>query len=304
MKKWAANGCLLLTALIWGIAFVAQSVGMDYVGPFTFQAVRNLLGAATLVPLILVLDRQKKKAGEYTPPTKDQKRVQWKAGILCGLALCVASNLQQIGIGYTTVGKAGFITSMYLVLVPVFGIFLRQRVPGKIWFCVMMAAVGLYLLSMTESFTFAKGDLFMVGAAITFALHILIIDHYAPKVDGVRLSCTQFLVTSILSGVLMPLFEPPSLSSILEAWMPIAYAGLLSRGGAYPLHSLGPKPAKPTTACLLMSLESVFSLLAGIVLLHQIPTARESAGCVLMFAAVILAQIPVLEGKKAIKEAN
>lgn len=304
MKKWAANGCLLLTALIWGIAFVAQSVGMDYVGPFTFQAVRNLLGAATLVPLILVLDRQKKKAGEYTPPTKDQKRVQWKAGILCGLALCVASNLQQIGIGYTTVGKAGFITSMYLVLVPVFGIFLRQRVPGKIWFCVMMAAVGLYLLSMTESFTFAKGDLFMVGAAITFALHILIIDHYAPKVDGVRLSCTQFLVTSILSGVLMAIFETPSLSSILEAWMPIAYAGILSCGGAYTLQIIGQKAAKPTTACLLMSLESVFSLLAGIVLLHQIPTARESAGCVLMFAAVILAQIPVLEGKKTVKEAN
>lgn len=304
MKKWAANGCLLLTALIWGIAFVAQSVGMDYVGPFTFQAVRNLLGAATLVPLILVLDRQKKKAGEYTPPTKAQKRVQWKAGLLCGLALCVASNLQQIGIGYTTVGKAGFITSMYLVLVPVFGIFLRQRVPGKIWFCVMMAAVGLYLLSMTESFTFATGDLFMVGAAITFALHILIIDHYAPKVDGVRLSCTQFLVTSILSGVLMAIFETPSLSSILEAWMPIAYAGILSCGGAYTLQIIGQKAAKPTTACLLMSLESVFSLLAGIVLLHQIPTARESAGCVLMFAAVILAQIPVLEGKKAIKEAN
>lgn len=296
MKQWMANGCLLLAALIWGFAFVAQSVGMDYGGPFTFQAARNLLGAVALLPLVYLLARQKQKAGMRT--TTAQKRLQLKAGILCGLALCLASNLQQIGIGYTTVGKAGFITSMYLVLVPVFGIFLRQRVPGKIWFCVTMAAFGLYLLSITEALTFAKGDLIILGAAVAFAGHILIIDHYAPKVDGVLLSCTQFLVTGIGSGILMFLFEAPTLSSLLDAWLPIAYAGILSCGGGYTLQILGQKHAKPTTACLLMSLESVFSLLAGIVLLQQIPTLRESAGCVLMFAAVLLAQLPVFEGKR------
>lgn len=166
MKQWMANGCLLLAALIWGICVCGTVDRYGLCRPFTFQAARNLLGAVALLPLVYLLARQKQKAGVRT--TTAQKRLQLKAGILCGLALCLASNLQQIGIGYTTVGKAGFITSMYLVLVPVFGIFLRQRVPGKIWFCVMMAAFGLYLLSITEALTFAKGDLIILGAADRF----------------------------------------------------------------------------------------------------------------------------------------
>jgi len=298
MKKWGANLCLLLTAMIWGFAFVAQSVGMDYVGPFTFQTSRNLLGALVLLPLIAYFDRQKKKSGEWKEKTKEEKRIQLKAGIYCGLALFVAANLQQIGVLYTTVGKAGFITSMYLVLVPLFGIFLKQRVPAKIWFCVLLAVVGLYLISMKGDFTFVKGDLIIVAAAICFALHILIIDHYAPYVDGVRMSRDQFVVVFFLSGILMFVFEEPTFRSILDAWAPVLYAGVLSSGGAYTLQIIGQRHANPTAACLLMSLESVFSMVAGILLLSQYPTLREGAGCILMFVAVVLAQIPIWEGKK------
>lgn len=309
MKKtsWKSPLLLFLTALIWGVAFVAQSVGMDYVGGFTFNCVRCLIGSAVLVPCICFLDRwnarEKEKAGAAAVQTgteqngtaavtdKAQTKTLWMGGICCGLALGIASNLQQFGLKYTTVGKAGFITAMYIVLVPVVGIFLKKTTGIKIWFSVALAVAGLYLLCMTEGFSIAFGDFLVLLSALFFTMHILVIDHFSPKVDCVRMSCIQFLVSGLLSGVGMLLFEQPSLSAITAAWLPILYAGALSCGVAYTLQIVGQKDMNPTVASLIMSLESVISLLAGWVILGQTLSIKELFGCVLMCAAIVLAQI-------------
>lgn len=287
------NLLLMLTALIWGCAFVAQSVSMDYIGPFTFQSVRSLLGAAVLVPVFLILDASKKKAGTYQAPTGEEKKTLLIAGIVCGCIMTVAANLQQIGIQYTSAGKAGFITAMYILIVPVLGLFLKKKVPGRIWLCILIAVVGLYLLSVTEGFSsISKGDVYVLLCALAFSFHIMAVDHYAPLVDGVRLSSIQFLICGVLSGILMFLFEEPNLENILNAAVPILYAGIMSCGVAYTLQIIGQKYTRPTIASLIMSLESVFAVLAGIVVLREIPTARETMGCVLMFLAIIIAQLP------------
>ena len=299
MKKIYSNTALLLTAVIWGFAFVAQSVGMDYVGAFTFQSIRSLLGAATLVPFILLTDRRKRRTGTLKPMTAAGKKQLVKGGVACGVMLTVASLFQQIGIAYTTVGKAGFITSMYLILVPILGIFLHKRVPLKIWGCVAAAAVGLYFLSINGSFSLSKGDTLTIICAFCFALHILCVDHFVDTVDGVKLSFIQLFSSGVISGVLMVIFDHPTLDAIGAAALPILYAGILSSGVAYTLQVVGQKGANPTTATLLMSLESVFSVVGGILLLSQVPTAREFFGCALIFAAVIFAQLPILEGKRA-----
>lgn len=287
------NLLLMLTALIWGCAFVAQSVSMDYIGPFTFQSVRSLLGAAVLVPVFLILDAGKKKAGTYQAPTREEKKTLLIAGIVCGCIMTVAANLQQIGIQYTSAGKAGFITAMYILIVPVLGLFLKKKVPGRIWLCILIAVVGLYLLSVTEGFSsISKGDVYVLLCALAFSFHIMAVDHYAPLVDGVRLSSIQFLICGVLSGILMFLFEEPNLENILNAAVPILYAGIMSCGVAYTLQIIGQKYTRPTIASLIMSLESVFAVLAGIVVLREIPTARETMGCVLMFLAIIIAQLP------------
>ena len=287
------NLLLMLTALIWGCAFVAQSVSMDYIGPFTFQSVRSLLGAAVLVPVFLILDAGKKKAGTYQAPTGEEKKTLLVAGIVCGCIMTVAANLQQIGIQYTSAGKAGFITAMYILIVPVLGLFLKKKVPGRIWLCILIAVVGLYLLSVTEGFSsISKGDVYVLLCALAFSFHIMAVDHYAPLVDGVRLSSIQFLICGVLSGILMFLFEEPNLENILNAAVPILYAGIMSCGVAYTLQIIGQKYTRPTIASLIMSLESVFAVLAGIVVLREIPTARETMGCVLMFLAIIIAQLP------------
>lgn len=287
------NLLLMLTALIWGCAFVAQSVSMDYIGPFTFQSVRSLLGAAVLVPVFLILDAGKKKAGTYQAPTGEEKKTLLIAGIVCGCIMTVAANLQQIGIQYTSAGKAGFITAMYILIVPVLGLFLKKKVPGRIWLCILIAVVGLYLLSVTEGFSsISKGDVYVLLCALAFSFHIMAVDHYAPLVDGVRLSSIQFLICGVLSGILMFLFEEPNLENILNAAVPILYAGIMSCGVAYTLQIIGQKYTRPTIASLIMSLESVFAVLAGIVVLREIPTARETMGCVLMFLAIIIAQLP------------
>ena len=309
MKKtsWKSPLLLFLTALIWGVAFVAQSVGMDYVGGFTFNCVRCLIGSVVLVPCICFLDRwnarDKEKAGAAAVQTgteqngtaavtdKVQTKTLWMGGICCGLALGIASNLQQFGLKYTTVGKAGFITAMYIVLVPVVGIFLKKTTGIKIWFSVALAVAGLYLLCMTEGFSIAFGDFLVLLSALFFTMHILVIDHFSPKVDCVRMSCIQFLVSGLLSGVGMLLFEQPSLSAITAAWLPILYAGALSCGVAYTLQIVGQKDMNPTVASLIMSLESVISLLAGWVILGQTLSVKELFGCVLMCAAIVLAQI-------------
>lgn len=279
---------LLLTACIWGFAFVAQSVGMDHVGPFTFNAVRNLIGAITLLPCIALLNKWNHKKAQ----SEGNKKTLIIGGICCGICLFFGSSLQQAGIQYTTAGKAGFVTAFYIVLVPVLGIFLKKKTTWKVWLAVVIALAGLYFLCMTESMTVGKGDLYVFIGALAFAGHILVIDYFAPKADGVKMSCIQFFVCSILCSIGMLLTETPSVSNILAAWAPILYAGVLSCGVAYTLQIIGQKDMNPTVASIILSLESCISVLAGWLLLGEKLSMREFGGCVLMFAAIILAQLP------------
>lgn len=287
LKNWKSPLLLLLTATIWGVAFVAQSVGMDYVEPFTFNGLRNLLGALVLLPVIYGMSGKKAAAVEK----KDTKTL-WLGGVLCGLCLCVASSLQQIGIQYTTAGKAGFLTAMYIIMVPVFGLFLKKRCSPFVGISIVLATVGLYLLSIKEGFNIGKGDIYVILCAVVFSIHILVIDYFAPKCNGVKLSCIQFLVCGVLCSVIALVVEEPTISGILAAWLPIAYAGVMSCGVAYTLQIIGQKGMNPTVASLILSLESVISVLAGWLLLHQTLSAREIIGCMIMFAAIILAQLP------------
>ena len=286
---------LLLTSFIWGVAFVAQSVGGEAVGCFTFNGVRSLIGAFVLIPVIYFLDNQKKKElGEekFLEQKGDSKRLLL-GGVCCGVMLCIASNFQQFGISFTTVGKAGFITAMYILIVPILGLFMKKKVGVKVWLGVVLATIGLYMLCMTsESFSLSKGDFLVLICAGFFSLHILIIDYFSPKVDGVRMSCIQFFVCGIISVIIAFIFESPSLSAILSGWLPILYAGVLSCGVAYTLQIVGQKNMDPTVASLILSLESVFSVLAGWLILNQTMTLREFSGCGLMFLAIILAQLP------------
>ena len=296
---WKNPLMLFLTAVIWGIAFVAQSVGMEYVGAFTFNSTRCIIGGFVLIPCIFLLDRLKgRKKGEETSASggmaegKKEWRILLIGGICCGVALFVASNLQQFGIQYTSVGKAGFITAMYIVLVPVMGIFLKKTIGMNIWISVILAVAGLYLLCITEGFSIGRGDILVLLCALVFSIHILVIDYFSPKVDGVKMSCIQFFVCGILSGIGMLIWETPTLHAIMQAWVPILYAGVMSCGVAYTLQILGQKGMNPTVASLILSLESVVSVIAGWLLLGQNLSMRELLGCVLMFAAIVLAQLP------------
>ena len=286
---------LALTALIWGVAFVAQSVGMEYVGPFTFNSVRFLIGGMVLLPVVMM---SRKEKGLETDSQDGKQRVLVLGGLCCGMALCVASCLQQIGIGYTTVGKAGFITAMYIVIVPLLGIVLRKKTTWLVWISVVLASVGLYFLCMTETLSVGRGDLYVLACALVFSVHILLIDHFSPKVDGVELACFQFLVSGVIAGVAALIWEQPDLTSILAAWAPILYAGVLSSGVGYTLQVVGQKGVDPTVASLVLSLESVFSVLAGWVLLGQGLSGREWMGCGLMAVAIVLAQLPAPSSQK------
>lgn len=281
---------LLLTATIWGVAFVAQSVGMDYVQPFTFNGIRSIIGGLVLIPCIFLLNRLKSPS---EPIQKSSSRPLLAGGILCGLCLFAASSFQQFGIKYTTVGKAGFITACYIVIVPILGLFLKKKCSPLIWVSVLLALVGLYFLCMSGSISLGLGDLLVLIGAFLFSIQILVIDHYSPLADGVQLSCIQFFVCGVLSLICMFLFETPDLSMILMAWLPILYAGVLSCGVAYTLQVVGQKNMNPTVASLILSMESCISVLAGWLILGQALSSRELLGCVLMFAAIILAQIPV-----------
>ncbi len=289
-KEFKGNLLLLLTAMIWGAAFVAQSVSMDYIDPFTFSCTRSVLGCLVLIPVIAVMDR--KNGAPAKTHTARERKTLWLGGFACGVVLFIASNLQQFGICETTAGKAGFITAMYIVLVPIAGLFFRRRAGWNVWFGVVLAVLGLYLLCVTEGFSIGHGDLLVFLCSIVFTAHILVIDHFSPKVDCVRMSCIQFFVCAVLSGIGMLIFEAPSMATILDCWLPIAYAGILSSGVAYTLQIVGQKYTRPTIASLLMSLESVFAVIFGFLLLHEGFAAREAIGCVLMFAAIILAQLP------------
>lgn len=302
MNKTKNTFLLLLTAFIWGIAFVAQSVGMDYVGPLTFNASRFIIGAIFLIPCIAFLDKLKEKENQAAckniPAAPQNKKVLITGGICCGIAIAAASTLQQYGIAYTTVGKAGFITALYIVIVPILGIFLKRKPRLIIWFSVLLALVGLYFLCMTDSLSFSKGDTLVLLCAFVFSLHIMIIDHFSPMVDGVRMSCIQFAVAGVLCGIPALIFEHPTFSSLIAAWAPILYAGILSCGVAYTLQIVAQKNYDPTVASLLLSLESVFSVLAGWVILHQALSPREIFGCVLVFIAIILVQLPAPKTKE------
>ena len=289
------NACMLiLTAFIWGTAFVAQSVGMDHLGPFTFNGVRNLIGGAALLPCIFILERWNKKEQKKEPEQEvpGTQRDLITGGIACGLLLFAASSLQQIGLVYTSAGKAGFITAFYIVIVPVLGIFLHQKAGWKIWAAVAAALAGLYLLCITDGFSVNIGDFYVFLCALMFSVHILVIDHFAPKVDGVKMSCIQFFVCGIVSLIPMFLWEEPRIEGMILSWFPLLYAGVLSCGVAYTLQIVGQKNVNPTVASLLLSLESCFSVLAGWVILGERLSLREGAGCILMFAAIVLAQLP------------
>lgn len=292
---------LLLTAIIWGSAFVAQSVGMDYVEPFTFTFARSIIGGIVLIPCICVLHKNASRASLQANSMSSKAhsavykvtKIEWIGGIFCGIALFAASNFQQIGITYTTVGKAGFITALYVVIVPILGLFMKKRVSFLVWICVGLSVVGLYLLCMTEdSFTLAYGDLLVLICAVLFSFHILIIDYFSPKGDGVIISCIQFFVCGILSGIVMLFVENPNMGSLVDAKWPVLYAGVLSSGVAYTLQVVAQKDINPTVASLILCLESVVAVLAGWLILGDELTTRELAGCIFMFVAIVLAQLP------------
>lgn len=291
---------LLLTATIWGTSFVAQSVGMDYIGPITFTFLRNITGGLFLIPCIWFMRKRNEKTKETSAENKPLvSKTEWIGGICCGVALCAAGNFQQIGIAHTTVGKAGFITALYVVIVPLLGLFVKKKVPRIVWFCVVLSVIGLYLLCMTEgNFSLAYGDFLVFLCAIMYSIHILIIDYFSPKGDGVVISCIQFLVCGILSGIIMLFVEDFSLTNVLAAAFPILYAGVLSSGVGHTLQIVGQKDMNPTVASLILCLESVVSALAGWIILHEVLSTRELFGCLLMFVAIVLAQIPMPSKKK------
>lgn len=284
---------LLVCAAIWGSAFVAQSVGAEYVGAFTFLAVRNWIAVVFLIPVIFVRDTILKKRGRPSvrPANRTQRRFLLMGGAACGFFLCAASAFQQVGIRYTTTAKAGFITALYVVIVPILSVFFGKSVKSRIWMCVALAVLGLYLLCMRGELSLSFGDGVVLVCAFLFACQIMTVDYFAPQVDTVRLSQTQFLVTALLSTVCMLLFEDLSTDSLIRALPSIAYAGVMSSGVAYTLQIIGQQNLNPAIASITMSLESVFAALAGWIVLGQSMTVRELAGCVLMFAAIILAQL-------------
>ena len=303
MKKQMISAAeLLLTAFIWGVAFVAQSVGMNYIGPFTFNCVRSLIGGLVLIPLIFILKKVNKEKEEITvlafgkEALRQEKGLYRKktilGGICCGFFLAVASSFQQFGIMHTTVGKAGFITALYIVIVPVLGIFLKKKVRPVVWISSFIAIAGFYMLSISGQVSINKGDILVLVCAILFSLHILVIDYFSPRGDSVAISCIQFLTSGVLCGIGMFAFEQPQMSQILDAYVPVLYAGVMSCGVAYTLQIVGQKNMDPSVASLILSLESVFSALAGWLILKQKLSPKELVGCVLVFAAVLLAQMP------------
>lgn len=293
---------LLLAALFWGCSFTVQSVGMEYVGPYTLQAVRMLLGSAVLSPIVFWRASQKKRAGIAV--TAVQKKRALLGGLCCGAVLTVAANLQQVGIQVmmeemqpNVAGKSAFITAMYVLIVPLVSLLLGKKVGKRVLIAAAMGAVGLYFLCMTGgSLALGKGDMIVVLCAFGFAAHILAIDHFA-DVDGVLLSCLQFLVAGVITTVVMFIAEQPSWQAVLSCWMPILYMAVMSCGVAYTFQIIGQKYVPPTAASLLMCMESVFSVLCGMIVLHEVPSSREAIGCIVMMAAILLCQIP--ERKKA-----
>lgn len=286
------NLMLMTTALIWGTAFVAQKTGMDLIGPIAFNGIRTLVGAFALIPVIMIMGKGSRNDGTG--------RTLIIGGICCGLALCIAGNVQQIGLYYTSVSHSGFITALYVVIVPLLGLFIKKRITPVMWCCVAASAIGLYLLCIPAGGFGAinAGDVIVFLCAVCFAVHILIIDYFSPKVDGVKLSCIQFFVAGIVSLVIAPFadtalgFALPSAADIFSSWVSILYTGVMSCSIAYTLQILGQKETEPAIASMILCLESVFALIAGMIILGEVMTFREIIGCVIMFAAIFVANLP------------
>jgi len=289
-KQFKGSIALLTATIIWGFAFIAQSVGMDLIGPFTFQMVRCLLAVTLLVPLSFVLDFGKCSLKESLEKWKNPKL--WKASIACGVALFAASSLQQIGLVYTDAGKAGFITAMYIVLTPVVGLFRGKKVSKSTVFSVALAVVGLYLISCMGVSEINKGDLFLMGCALAFAVQINCIDHFCENLDGFRMNCIQALTVAVISVPFVFFTETVDMNNLIACWGPLCFAGCLSMGLAYSLQIVGQKEIEPTAASLIMSLESVFAALGGWWLLQERMRSTELLGCGLVFAAVVISQLP------------
>lgn len=295
-KNLLGSISLLLATVIWGSAFVAQSVGMDHVGPYTFQAIRCAMAAIGLVPVIAIFDAGKNDGKNFISRFADKKL--WMAGVLAGIPLCFAANLQQIGILYTDAGKSAFLTAMYIIFVPLIGIFLKRRPSPMIPVCVLLAAIGLYFLSCAGVSGINIGDICLLLCALAFAVQITVIDRFAQIVDPLRLNCIQAGVCAAGSALVMLFTETPTLDGIAGSWWPMCYAGFLSMGVAYSLQIIGQKHLNPAPASLIMSLESVFAALSGWLFLQETMTFEESVGCILVFLAVILSQIPINMTKK------
>ena len=282
----------ILAAFIWGTAFVAQDLCADSIGAFAFNATRYFIAVLALLVVILISDKLKKNKPTLTAQEKKAANKQlWLGGLCCGAALAIASNFQQAGlVAGTDAGKAGFITALYVVLVPVFGLFFKRKVSLPTWIAVVLSVVALYLLCIKGDFSLAPGDLLVLVCAVCFAVHILVIDHFTAYCDGVKLSCLQFLFAGIISTICMFIFEDVDFAAILSCALPLLYVGIFSCGVGYTLQILAQKDSNPTVVTILLSLESVFAVIAGAIILKQQMTVREYIGCAIMFAAVSLAQ--------------
>lgn len=292
------SALLVLGSFIWGTTFVAQSMGTNHLDAFSFNCIRNFIGVFALIPVLLVQ--------VYTPKENMDSAQNifskdlFLGGLICGTALCLASNFQQLGIEYSTVGKSAFITTLYIVLVPLLGLFFKKKLSLQVWCGVILAMIGLYLLCMKdEAFVLTTGDIYLLLCAFFFTIQITAVDHYAPKVNCIALSMMQFFVTAILSGIGMIFSGLPTMENINGALFPLLYAGVLSSGIAYTFQIIGQKHLAPTVASLIMSLESVFATLAGWIVLHEILSTKELIGCGLVFAAVILTQLPSFKKEQA-----
>ena len=293
MPLQVRNCCLLLvTALIWGTGFVAQALGMQHISPFAFTWGRSAVGCVFLLFLIPIIDKLRgtKKSASGTSLWKNKSL--WRGGFACGTMLFISESLQQFGLLYTEVGKAAFITGLYIVFVPLVSALRGRRICASLWIAVALAVLGLWLLSVKDGFTLSVGDTLVLLCAVSFSLHILVIDHFASKADGVRMSCIQFAVGSVWGAILMMIFDPPTLSDLIAAAGCLLYAGVLSNGVAYTLQIVAQNGMNPTVASLIMSLESVFGALAGWLILGQVLTPREILGCTIMATAIALAQMP------------
>ena len=301
-RKARANILLFITAFIWGSAIVAQKDAMSYIGPFTFNGVRMIIGGVVLIPVIIFL---RKRGLAEAPDARQIKGFthdpSFIGGFFCGVALFFAIIIQQIGLVYTTAGKTGFITALYIIIVPILGVFMRKRIAKIIWLCVVLAVSGIYLLCIKGDFTMNYGDFLVLISAFCYAVHIITVDRFTSQGDPVKISCIQFFVCGALCIPTM-IIEATPFSNLLLAWFPIFYSGVISCGVAYTFQVVAQRDAAPTITAIILSFESVFAALIGFLALHEILSAKEIVGCLLMFAAIILAQMPERPKNSKLKE--